>query len=130
MLQENKFRNEMVIKLGAVEILLRPTFENIANVESKLGGIHYLAFKYGQGANESKVVDQVKHSPTMTDISLIIYFCQADDAEGNKPYTLAEISDMVQGYLFQASALVVKFLSLMTAGNKMAPELTDKTKKK
>jgi len=100
----NQFRNEMEISVGAEKILLRPTFKNIAELETNLGSIAWLAWKFSRGvtqgsdgkvdANSFATSDFVKSQPSFTDIAQIIYYCQADtdpsDASKRK-YSLEEI---------------------------------------
>lgn len=125
---ENKFRNEMEIKLGPEKILLRPTFENIAATESNVGALQYLAVKSSRGIKDPK------HGLSMSEIAQIIYYNQAatDPTDVNKKkYSLEQIWDltMQEGlYLFQP---ILIFLARMTAGNKYAniEGLTEEEKK-
>lgn len=110
----NKFRNEKVVKLGEVEILLRPTFENCANLESSLGyGLPMMAFKLAK-----------QQLPSMTDSAKVIFFCQAE-----KKYTLEQIWDllMIEGSSVMKDLLV--FVGGITAGDKTVQELTENQKK-
>ena len=132
MSSENKFKNEMIIKIGGEEILLRPTFENIANLESKLGGVQYLAFKFGQGIGGKAGLMQAKSLPTLTECAQIIYFCQAmnnPENEQEKKYSLEEVFQKLIGNLGNIPAEVMLFMGRMMAGNKLAPDFSEKTKK-
>ena len=133
MSSENKFKNEMIIKIGAEEILLRPTFENIANLESKLGGVQYLAFKFSQGLGGKAGIMQAKSLPTLTECAQIIYFCQAMNNPDNpqeKQYSLEEIFQKLTGNLRNIPAEMMLFMGRMMAGNRNAPDFSENTKKK
>lgn len=127
-MQENTFRNEQIVKLGDKEILLRPTFENIAAMEAEMGGIAYLAFKYGKGVNvDTKQIDpeiSAKSYPPLSETAKIIFHNQAE-----KLYTLDQIFQMVLEEGIRASATIVLFLVKMTAGNKFAKEPSERQKK-
>lgn len=111
----NKFKNEKVIKLGEVEILLRPTFLNCADLETALGqGLPMLAYSLAQ-----------KKLPTMTDLAKVIYFCQADRTK----YSLEEIWELVQCEGMMVAGPVLEFIGQITAGDKTAPELSESQKK-
>ena len=125
---ENKFRNEMLIKLAGEEILLRPTFENLAAMESKMGSIAYLAFKSGAKADLSKVnspAEMIKCTPPATETAQIIYFNQAEHK-----FNLEQILEMVldEGAV-HAGMNIMPFLLKMTAGNKMQKQPSESEKK-
>jgi hypothetical protein len=110
----NKFKNEKVIKLGEVEILLRPTFMNCADLEAGLGyGLPMLAYNLAQ-----------KKLPNMTDLAKVIYFCQAERTK-----SLEEIWDLVQSEGMMIAGPVLEFIGQITAGDKTAPELSESQKK-
>jgi len=120
---ENPNRNEMLIKLGGVDILLRPSFENIAAMEAKLGGLPYLAFKFSSHG---------KNSATLSDCAQIIYFNQAavnPNDPTKKKLSLDEVWELVSQEGVNVLQPVMAFLARLTAGNKMAQELTDAQKK-
>lgn len=125
---ENKFKNEMEITVGGEKILLRPTFENLAAMESNLGGLPYLAFKFGQGVDiDSKKIDQIKSAksmPSMTETAQIIFYNQAE-----KKYTLEQIFDLCIDHGISICAQIVLFLVRVSAGNKMQKEPSEKQKK-
>jgi len=124
---ENLFRNEMMMKIAGVEILLRPTFENLAAMESKMGSIAYLAFKYGAKIDlkNPDPKEMIKCAPPVTDTAMIIYYNQAVHK-----YTLDEILDLVltEGSL-QVGMQIIPFLLRMSAGNKNIPQATEEEKK-
>jgi len=123
---ENKFKNEMNIKLGGEEILLRPTFENVASMEAKLGGIAYLAWKLSRSATNPSVL------PSLTDLAQIIYFNQAAtkaDDQTKKKHSLDEVWALVQEEGLGVVKPVTEFLARIAAGNKMQSELTENQKK-
>lgn len=130
---ENQFKNEMLIKVAGEEILLRPTFENLAAMESKMGGIAYLAFKYGKGIDvESMKIDPVAAAqslPPLTDASQIIYFNQIPK-EGEKRRSLEEIHELCLAEGLKVCTQVVMFLARCTAGNKFAQKELSKAQKK
>lgn len=125
---ENKFKNEMEITLAGEVILLRPTFENLAAMESKLGGVAYLAYKFGQGIDiETGNIDQLasaKAMPSMTETAQIIFYNQAE-----KKYSLEEIYDLCLDEGVRVCAKAVLFLVKMTAGNKLQKEPSKRQKK-
>jgi hypothetical protein len=109
----NKFRNESQIKIGGVEILLRPTFENCANLEASLGyGLQALAMKLSEAAKDSKKM------PVSTDLVKVVYFCQAE-----KKYTLEEVWDFakIEGTINIIAPILI-FISTITTGDKTQVE--------
>ena len=127
---ENKYRNEMEIKLGDETILLRPTFENIAAMESHVGSVAWLTWKYSRGVRfKDGAVDRanmstetmVKAIPSMTEAAKIIYFNQAAtkvDDPNMKKYSLEEIWGLVMSEGASIAGKVVMYLGRVTAGNK------------
>lgn len=144
---ENKFRNELELKIGKAKILLRPTFSNIAALESNVGGISYLAWKFSRGLREQfqnkdkvdpdRTEGAVKSLPTITEVAQIIYYCQAahDPDEKGKPLELEEIFKMIisQGTSIHLSAQITAFIGRMLAGDKFdeneVKEVTEEQKK-
>ncbi len=141
----NNARNELTIKLGGEEILLRPTFENIAAMESNLGGVNYLGWKYSRGLkkNESGGIDAasiasheaIKSLPPMSEIAQIIYYNQAarkQDDPTQRKYSLNEIWERL---LITGSASLVRtitvYLAKLTAGDKLnaIEDMSDEEKK-
>lgn len=120
----NPFRDEMTIKLGGEAILLRPTFENIAAMEAVVGSIGYLGWKYSKGArlqrDHNAPIDLViKHMPTLTEVSQIIYFNQAathPDDPTKKRFTLEEIWDMVRMEGVAVTNPIVGYISRIGLG--------------
>lgn len=127
----NKYKNEMEIKLGAEVILLRPTFENISDTESNVGGIPYLAFITTRSSQPGLTVEQItKLMPPMSLMAQIIYYNQADVKEdGKRKFTLEEIWDLVQDEGIRITGPISKYIGVMTSGNKIAPEFSDAEKK-
>jgi len=129
---ENKFKNEMLIEVGGEKILLRPTFENLAAMESKMGGLAYLAFKYGKGIDigSGKIdpLDAAKSLPPLTDAVQIIYFNQHVE-EGEKRKGLEEIHQLCMTDGIKICTQIVIFLARCTAGNKFAAQPTKSQKK-
>lgn len=125
---ENKFRNEMLITIGGEEILLRPTFKNIAAMENAMGGIAYLGYKYGKGVDvDTKKIDpelSAKSLPPITEAAQIFFFNQAEPK-----FTQEEIYELCIQEGLKVCVQAVLFLVRVTAGNKLAPEITDKQKK-
>lgn len=124
---ENKHRNEKLIKIAGEEILLRPTFENLAATENAVGGLPYLSWKLSRG---------IRHAKEMigfTDIAKIIYFNQAATKANDvtkKKFSLDEIWEMVQseGGL-NIMPMVMEYIAHVAAGDKMASELSESQKK-
>jgi hypothetical protein len=111
----NKYRNEMMIKIGEVEILLRPTFQNCANLEAALGyGIPMLAFNLMN-----------KKLPGLADMVQVIFFCQAD-----KKLTLEEIWDLVMVEGIGSSTQVLQFIGQITTGDKTQVAVSESELKK
>ena len=124
MITENKFKNEKVIKIGEVSILLRPTFENISRLEAELGGVQYLAFKYAQGMEARSKLEKIKFMPQLTECARIIYICQAE-----KTFTIDEVYEKLQDDFAGVQAGLLQFITGMMGGNKMAPDLSEGVKK-
>lgn len=93
---ENKFRNELEVTLSGEKILLRPTFENIANMESNVGSIAYLAWKFSRGVTvqgdgtTKPNEDMIKSFPSLSETAQIIFYNQAE-----KKLSLEEIWDLI-----------------------------------
>lgn len=110
----NPLKNEKMVKLGEVEILLRPTFENCANLESSLGyGLPMLAY------NLSK-----KQLPPMTDLTKVIYHCQV-----KKEHSLEKIWELVMAEGMGVAGPILEFIGQITAGDRSQPELSENQKK-
>lgn len=124
----NQFKNEMEIEVGGEKILLRPTFESLAAMESDLGGLPYLAYKFGQGVDiETKTIDKLlsaKSLPGVTETTKIIFYNQVE-----KKFTKEQIFDLVMAEGIRVCAQMVLFLVRCTAGNKLAKEPTKSQKK-
>lgn len=119
----NKMKNEHIIKLGDVEILLRPTFENISSLESNVGSLSYLSWKFSR--REGGLEATVKSVPSMTEIAKIIFYSQASKKEdGTYKYSLDEIFDFVmnEGMSKNLVSSILGFIVKITAGNKMSTE--------
>lgn len=115
----NKFRNEKQIKLGGVEVLLRPSFENIANLEDSLGfGLPTLSLRLSK-------MFQRQETPKLTDLAKIVFHCQAE-----KKYNLDEIWELCQEEGIESAKDILVFVSNVTAGNKAAPQLSEEEVKK
>lgn len=124
----NKFRNEMTIKLGTQEILLRPTFQNIAAMESVVGGLTYLALKFSRGgAGNKSALDLAKHLPSLSECAQIIFFNQANtksEDTAKKQFSLEEIWDMVQSQGMQSVIHdVTMYLTRITVGQTKVDEI-------
>ena len=127
---ENKFRNEMEITLGPEKILLRPTFENVATMESNLGSISYVGWKFSRGIRNGIVQSDM---PTLTDLAKIIYFNQAavrPDDSTKKKFSLEEIWQLVQAESIRSVLpQVTIFLTTILAGNEKVDSPTIEEKK-
>lgn len=125
---ENRLRNEKEIILGEVKILLRPNFQNIAALESDLGSISYLSYKFGKGYDlvTQKINMELasKHAPSMIETTKIIFHCQAD-----KHFTLEEIYDLVLARGIAVCMEIIGFVAQIAAGNQNTKELTPRQKK-
>ena len=124
---ENKYRNEMEIELAGEKILLRPTFENCAAIETSHGSLAWLGWKFSRGERD------LKHMPGITDMALLIYHMQAasDPEDSSKKfYSLQEIWDKVQVTgMKPLFPKLIEFLARTTAGNKLANEPSENQKK-
>jgi hypothetical protein len=134
----NKFRNELEITLGSEKILLRPTFENLAAMESDLGGVAFLSWKFSRGLRmENGKVDpnsvnelSLKSLPSMTETAKIIYYNQAatkPEDPTQKKYSLEEIHQMVLEEGAGACKHVILFIGKVTAGDKTAQTIDEMT---
>lgn len=136
----NKFKNEFEITLGSEKLLLRPTFENMANTETHVGGLSYLAWKLSKGAlrdTSGKVnIDMnatVRGSLTLTECAQIIFFNQAashPDDSTKKLYSLEEIWEKVQAQGISVIAQVTMFIITMVGGQKNKIEESGPEEKK
>jgi len=111
----NKFRNEMELEVAGDKILLRPTFENCANLEAALGyGLPMLAYNLAS-----------KKMPALTDLAKVIYFCQAE-----KNLKLEQVWDLVQAEGVNVTVSVLSFIAKITSGDKTQVPLSEETIKK
>jgi hypothetical protein len=127
----NKFRNEMNIKLGSQEILLRPTFENVASMESNVGGLAFLAWKFSKGARAGNTMSEnIQGMPSMTECAQIIFYNQAavnQDDPTKKKLNLEEIWELVQEEgLYSVVTSMTIYLAKITSGQKKVDELEAK----
>jgi len=98
----NPYKNEKLIKFGEVEILLRPTFENIAAFESSVITLDEFSIRLVKGK-----------TPGLAVLVQAIYFFQAE-----KKYNLEQINQMLQDSIgIQVNAQVLPFLGSVTAGH-------------
>lgn len=132
---ENKFRNEMEITVGGQKILLRPTFENLAAMESVLGSLAYLGWKYSRGVVidkkgnvQTNMEQAIRSLPPLSDAAKIIFFNQAatrPDDPTLKKYSLEEIWAFVLEEGTSVTKQVVQYLARVTAGNKTLDGIGD-----
>lgn len=105
---------------------MRPTFENIAAMESQVGSIAHIAWRFMEGSRNPKQV------LSMTEVAKIIYLNQAATKEGDptkKEMTLAEVWDLVLAEGIQCLNPILEYLSRVSAGNNFQADLTDSVKK-
>lgn len=107
----NKHRNEKEITLGDFKILLRPTFEAIANLEAHVGPISNFAVVMSKGS-----------LPKLTDIAKVIYHCQFAIEGREGKLTLEEIWDAIQQDGISLAVPIMSFISQVTAGDKTQVE--------
>lgn len=125
----NAVKNEQTVKLGAEEILLRPTFGNLAALETNVGSISYLGWKYGRvfmPRKEISIEEKIKSIPPLTEAAQIIYYCQASvdpNDENKKKFSKEEIWELLRDSkgvkVFEDVAL---FLSRAGAGGEKKEE--------
>lgn len=121
---ENKFRNEMEIKLGDEKILLRPTFENCAALEAVAGSLAYLSWKFSKGFK--------RDMPGLTDFAQIIYHCQAavdKDDSNKKKLSLETIWELLQVEGAAIYEPLMRFMVRIAAGSKDRPTISETQKK-
>lgn len=84
----NKYKNEALIKVGEVEILLRPDFENLSAFESSVMTMDQFAF------NLSKA-----RTPSMSQlVQTLFYFQAARKPDGTRLLNLEEINLLVMNH--------------------------------
>lgn len=123
----------MLLKLGPQEILLRPSFENVAMTETNVGGLAYLAWKFSKGSRVGQSMNEMaKAVPTLTECATIIYYNQAatnPEDPTKKLLSLQEIWDLVQ---VQGMKDVIQnitiYLAKITAGQAKVDEIEEKEK--
>jgi len=128
----NPHRNEVQVQLAGESILLRPTFENLAALEADVGGIPWLAWKYGRGVNidkKGKVTLDENALPPLSITTKIIFHSQVP-AEGAPRKGLEEVHELVMAEGMTASRFALDFIMKCTAGNKMAAAPTPAQKKR
>lgn len=135
----------MVIKLAGEDILLRPTFENIAAMEANVGGVAYLGWKYSRGvsvnkdgqANLASLVSEtaIKSLPSMSEVAQIIYYNQAATKPEDptlRKYSLEEIWEkLLKNGVGGVTRQVTIYLARLTAGDRLSgvEDLSDEEKK-
>lgn len=126
----NKYRNEMEIELGPNKILLRPTFSNIAETESNLGSVAYLAWKFSRSVRSranNEIEKSVKELPPLTECAQIIYYNQAEKDPDDASKRKLSLDDIWQMLLDHGAGnnLTVKitiFIGMMLSGGKQIEE--------
>ncbi len=133
----NKFKNEMEIEIGSKKILLRPTFENLAQMESNVGSVGYLSWKFSQGVrkNSDGSLDSsslnsrevIQSLPSLSEITLIIFYNQAE-----KELEKEDIYELIvsEGAYRDCMIAVTIFIGRMLAGGKKFEEESLLEKKK
>lgn len=103
----NKHRNEIELKIGDKVILLRPTFENLAETESNVGGLSWLAWRFSRGVRVQQSEDgtvkpvaeitseTLKDQPSLTEIVKIVYYNQVKNESGRRELSLEQIFDLI-----------------------------------
>jgi hypothetical protein len=133
----NKFKNEMEITLGPEKILLRPTFENLAEMETNVGSVGYLSWKFSQGVrkNSDGSLDSsslnsretIQSLPSLSEITQIIYYNQAE-----RKFEKQDIYEMIvsEGAYRDCMIAVTIFIGkMLTGGQKFdEEELLEKKK--
>ncbi len=142
---ENVKRNEMEIQVGPEKILLRPTFENLATLEAKVGSLSYLGWKFSRGVRVKRESttdfkmdrtlnsELAKDMPSLTEVAQIIYICQAstDPQDINKKkFSIEQIWDLVIGEGTVMVNRLLPFLAKLCAGNKLSPDELSESEKK
>lgn len=120
----NVYKNEHIIKLGGQEILLRPTFENIAELETMVKPVANIAL--------ALTGKDPKGLFPLTLCAKVIYFCQADrkaDRPSERKLSLEEIWIAMQDEGIKIYGPLTEFMAKVTAGNSMTQELTEAQKK-
>ena len=112
----NNFRNEMIVELGDEKILLRPTFQNMSEMESNVASVAYLAYKFSRGMRAqdgAKESEGAKSLPSLTEAAQIIYYNQAE-----KKFSLDEVWDKVLAVTNKTTVMVqvTIFIGKMLAG--------------
>lgn len=136
---ENQNRNEKLIKVGGQEILLRPTFENMAALESKLGSISYLTWKVsravsvrtGKNGVEEAVVSKAD-MPPLTWLAQVIYYCQAavkPEDPTQKKFSIEQIWNLVQVEGAACMVPIIQFIMRIGNGNALQAEPSETEKK-
>jgi hypothetical protein len=115
----------MEIEIGGEKILLRPTFKNMAAMETEMGSISSLVFKYGKNISANPTESEIRSAlPPLTDSAKVIFYNQADPK-----YSIEEIYEKCLAEGVKCGAYVMLFLVRCTSGNKLAKEPTEKQKK-
>lgn len=127
----NNFRNEMLVEIGTEKILLRPTFQNMSEMESNVASVSYLAYKFSRGLRETganKENEAAKSLPSLTEAAQIIYYNQAE-----RKFTLDEVWEKIisSGNTPKIMVQVTIFIGKMLAGGdfNIDKEVTDDEKK-
>lgn len=124
----NQVKNEYLLKIAGKEILLRPTFEALANIESAVGTLSHLSYRLAKG------VTDLKHQLGFAEVCRIIFYSQSGQKVVNRApapeYGLEDIANLVKAEgLFSVIAQVTIYLGTVAAGDNMAPDLTENAKK-
>lgn len=136
----NQFKNQLEVAIGAEKILLSPTFENIAQMESNVGSVSYLAWKFSQGVRKQadgsldkdslNTRETIKGLPSLSEVTQIIYYNQAE-----KMYSLDEIfqkivsSGQFQQVMIQVTIFIGKMLTGGSFDEEQLAEKKDQAKK-
>lgn len=118
----NPYKNEKLIKLGVVEVLLRPDFDNIAALEANVEPLMGITMRMARA----------KVGAPLTLLAQIIYYCQAERKENNQElrrYSLEEIWQLVQSQGASITLPVMEFVGGILSGDKNQVELSETQKK-
>lgn len=118
----NIFKNETELKIGDETILIRPTFENLAEMESNVGSVTYLSWKFSQGVKKNRdgSVDRdslnsretIQALPSLSEITEIIYYNQAEKKFSKEEiFRLIVENKAMQPMMIQVTIYIGKMLT-------------------
>jgi hypothetical protein len=124
----NRFKNEIEITLGQEKVLLRPTFENLSAMESNIGAVVWLSWKFSKAGSSQDMGEATRSMPSFTEMVEVIYYNQTERSEnGGRRLSKERIWELMQDEGVSLVGPITKYFTGIMSGNKhMSPTSAEK----